>query len=99
MDFEFKNAYLNIRSYLIEYRGHEEIKSDFNQFQFDEPKCLKPDSSCKCAYVQCGHIRDLYFWPCENWYNFGGEVFSLGKTKQLNFVVNKVKILWEGHKI
>jgi len=66
MDFDFKNAYLNIRGYLIEYRGHEEIKSDFNQFQFDEPKCLKPDSSCKCAYVQCGHIRDLYFWPCEN---------------------------------
>ena len=57
---------------------------------FHEPKCLKPDSSCKCAYVQCGHIRDLYFWPCENWYNFGCKVFSLC-TKKLNFNVKTLQ--------
>ena len=51
------------RAYMIEYQGRETIKSEFNEFQFDENKCLRPDSSCKCAYVQCGHIRVLYFWP------------------------------------
>ena len=48
---------------MIEYQGRETIKSEFNEFHFDENKCLRPDSSCKCAYVQCGHIRVLYFWP------------------------------------
>jgi len=69
MEFDFNSTESNInedygRAYMIEYQGRETIKSEFNEFHFDENKCLRPDSSCKCAYVQCGHIRVLYFWPC-----------------------------------
>lgn len=70
MEFDFSSTTSNTsedygRAYMIEYQGSQTEKSDFNEFQFYEPKCLRPDSSCKCAYVQCGHIRVLYFWPCE----------------------------------
>jgi len=68
MDFEFINNANDehIPAYQIEYKGHEEIHTDFNTFQFFEPKCLKSESICKCAYVLCGHIRVLYFWPFES---------------------------------
>ena len=51
-------------AYLMEYKKYEEVIDFENAFEFHEPKIRTVERPCKCAYVQCGQIRLLYFWPC-----------------------------------
>ena len=61
MNFEMNNNSQEAIAYLIQHPKEAEVTAHFGHFKFHEPLSLKEFSTF--AYMQCGHMRFLYFWP------------------------------------
>jgi hypothetical protein len=53
-------------AYVIQYEKCATVIEAFGQFTFAEELCVHQDLPNKFAYIQCGQIRYLYFWPMYN---------------------------------